>query len=80
MIYKLNKRFLKFSFNEENKSIDESMIFYYRTRDSKQRINNQLIQEGYKTLVLAEVYGYVVQFEPYISSCKERLPPLLNGD
>ena len=60
MINELNKRFLKFSFNWENKSIDEG----WGTHGSRQQINNKLIQVGYKIFVL-EAYGRVVQFKPY---------------
>ena len=49
----------------ESKSIDESMILYYGIHGSRQRIKNKSIQEGYKTWVLADPYGYVVQFEQY---------------
>ena len=42
------------------------MISYYRTHGSKKRINNKSIQEEYKIwVVVAEAYGYVVQFRPY---------------
>ena len=47
MINELNKKILKFSFNGENKSIDESMIPYYGTHGSRQQINNKPIQVGY---------------------------------
>ena len=60
VINELNKRFLKFSFNGENISMNESMIPYYRTHDSRQRINKKLIQVGYNIWVLAEAYGSVV--------------------
>ena len=35
VVNELNKRFLKFSFNRKNKSIDESMIPCYGTHDSR---------------------------------------------
>ena len=42
------------------------MISCCGTHGSRQRINNNLIQEECKILVLvAEVYGYVGQFRPY---------------
>ena len=42
------------------------MITYYWTHGSSQRINNKTIQGEYKIWVLiAEAYGYVVQFRPY---------------
>ena len=47
MINELNKKILKFSFNGENKSIEESMIPYYGTHGSRQQINNKPIQEGH---------------------------------
>ena len=65
VINELNKRYLKFSFNEDYKSIGESMIPYYRTHGIRQRINNKPIRVGYNIWVLAEAYGYAVQFEPY---------------
>ena len=58
-------RDLKFSFNEENKSIDKSMIPYYGTHSGRQRIKKKPIRVGYSIWVLAEAYGYVVQFKPY---------------
>jgi len=61
----LNKKFLEFSFNGENKSIDESMVPYFGTHGSRQRINNKPVRVGYKIWVMAEQYGYVVQFDPY---------------
>ena len=67
MINELNKRFLKFSFSCENKSIDKG----WGTHGSRQRINNKLIQVGYKMLVL-EAYGRVVQFKPYQGVTKEK--------
>ena len=39
MINELNKKYLKFSSNWENKPIVESMISYYGTPDSSQQIN-----------------------------------------
>ncbi len=41
------------------------MIPYYGRHGSKQRIQNKPIRSGYKVWVLAEVLGYVVQFDPY---------------
>ena len=42
------------------------MIPCYGTHGSRQRINNKSIQDDYKIWVLvAEAYGYVIQFEPY---------------
>ena len=35
LINELNKRFIKYSFNGENKSIEESMIPYYGTHGSR---------------------------------------------
>ena len=60
MIIELNKRFLKFTFNGENKSIDQSMISYYANHGSRQRINNKPIRVEYNIWVFAEAYGYVV--------------------
>ena len=61
----LNKSFLKFTFNGENKSIDQSMISYFANHSSRQRINNKPVAMGFNIWVLAEAYGYLVQFEPY---------------
>ena len=42
------------------------MVPFYGTYGSRQRINNKSIQEEYKIWVLvAEPYGYVVQFRSY---------------
>ena len=72
MIKGLNNKFLKHSFNDENKSIDESMISYFGTHGSRPRINNKPICVGYKFWVLAEAYGYVIQFEPYQNAKVDR--------
>ena len=41
VINEVNKRLLKLFFNEENKTIDESMIPYYGTHSSWQQINKK---------------------------------------
>ena len=47
------------------------MIPCYGTHGSRQRINNNLIQEEYKICVLVvESYGYIVQFRLYQSEKK----------
>ena len=49
------------------------MVPYYGTHDSRKRINSKLIQEEYKIWVLiAEAYGYVVQFNSYQSAKKQK--------
>ena len=58
---------LKFTFNEEKKSIDQSMIIYFANYSSRQQMNNKPSRVGCKIWVLAEAYGYVVQFERYQS-------------
>ena len=63
VINELNRRFLKFSFNGENKSIDESMIPYDGSHGRRQQINNKPIRAGYNIWVIAEAFGYVFQFE-----------------
>ena len=68
MIKDLSKIFLKHSFNGEDKPIDESMIPYFDTHGSRQRINNKPIRIAYKFGVLAEAYCYVIQFELYQSA------------
>ena len=81
VINELSKNILKFSFNEENKSIDESMISCYGTHGSRQRINNKPIWLGYNIWILVEGHGYVVQFEPYQGVKKRnQAAPLLNGE
>ena len=60
VIIELNKKFLKFTFNGENKSIDQSMISYYANHDSRQRINSKPIRVEYNIWVFAEAYGCVV--------------------
>ena len=57
------------------------MITYFANDSSRQRIYNKPNRVGCKIWLLAEAYGYVVQFEPYQGVKKEkRFPPLLNGD
>ena len=63
MSYELNKILLKFFLIGGNKSIDESMIPYYATNGSRQRISNKPIRVGYNIWVLTETYDYVVQFK-----------------
>ena len=68
MINDLNKRLLKllkFTFNWENKPVDQSMISYYATHGSRLRKNNKPIRVGCNIWVIAEAYDYVIQFEPY---------------
>ena len=64
MINELNKRFLKFSLNDENKSIER--IYYSLLANSWlwQIINNKPNRVGYNIWVPTEAYGYVAQFEP----------------
>ena len=64
-ISELIRRLLKFSFNGEDKSIDESMILYYGTHGSRQRINNKPVRVRYYIWVLTKSDNYVFQFEPY---------------
>ena len=40
------------------------MISFSGTRGSRQRINDKPVRMGYNIWLLAEAYGYVVQFEP----------------
>ena len=71
-ISELIRRLLKFSFNGENKSIDEYMISYYGTHGSRQRINNKPVRVGYNIWVLTKAYDYVFQFEPYQGVTKDK--------
>ena len=64
-ISELIRRLLKFSFNGENNSINESMIPYYGTHGSRQQINKKPVRLEYDILVLTKAYDYVFQFEPY---------------
>ena len=48
VIKDLNNKILKHSLNSQNKSIDESMIPYFGTHGSRQRINIKPIRTGYK--------------------------------
>ena len=50
VIKELNKRFLKFSVNGENKSVDESMIPYYGTCNSRQQNKQQGNSSGIQHL------------------------------
>ena len=59
MIKDLNNKILKHSFKGENKSINESMIPYFGTNGSRQRINNKPTRVGYKFRVLADAYAKV---------------------
>ena len=57
------------------------MITCFANHSSRQLINNKSNRVRCKIWVLAEAYGYVVQFKPYQGVKKgKRLPPLLNGD
>ena len=72
MINELNKRFSKFTFNVENKSIDQSMISYFVNHGTRQRINNKKIGVGHSIWVLPETSsGSVVQFKSYKGVKKE---------
>ena len=71
----INQKCLECFLNEEELSIDESMLPYYGRHSSKQRIVGKPVRMGYKMWVLASSIGYVVQFEPYqgaktAGSCK----------
>ena len=80
MATELNKNLLKFSFKEENKSIDKSMISYYVTHVIRQRIDNKPTGVGFNIWPFLEVYGCVVQFEPYQGVKKEnQAASVLNG-
>ena len=50
--------------NGENKSIHQSKISCYANHGSRQRVRSKSIRIGYNIWVLADAYGYVVQFEP----------------
>ena len=65
MINELNKRCLNFTFNDEKKSIDQSMITYFANHSSKKRLNNKPNRLGCKIWVLAEACSCVVQFKSY---------------
>ena len=61
---------LQFSFNGENKSINESMIPYYGTHGKSQRINDKSIRMGYDIWVLAKPYDD--SLVRTTARCKER--------
>ena len=61
----INEKCLQLFLNDEQFSVDESMLPYYGTHSSKQRIVGKPIRMGYKMWVLASSDGYVVQFDPY---------------
>ena len=65
MINELKKRFLKFSLNEDNKSIRRIYGSLLANSWLEQIIKSKPIRVGYNIWVLAEAYGYVAQFEPY---------------
>ena len=61
VISELNKKFLKFSFNGENRFINEFINLYYGTHGSRQPRNSKIkwdIKSG-----SLQFYDYVVQFE-----------------
>jgi len=66
----INDKYLEYYLNDEDLSIDESMLPYYRRHSSKHRIVGKPITMGYKMWVLAPSDGYVVQFEPYQAANK----------
>ena len=61
----LNLRFGQYFPNEQNLSIDESMIPYYGKNSLKQHIKGKPIRFGYKQWVLATPLGYACHLEPY---------------
>lgn len=78
MYNSLNARFLNFFPNEQNLSIDESMVPYYGRHSSKQFIRGKPIRFGYKLWVMATTLGYIVQIDPYqgnkarMNTCKSK--------
>ena len=74
VINESNKRFLKFSFNRENKSIDESMIPCYGTYDSRRRINKKPIRVANKIYfwwnaylqLLVIIYLWITISHPFV--------------
>ena len=61
----MNEKCLQYFLNQEELSVDESMLPYYGRHSGKQRIIGKPVRMGYKMWVLATSDGYVVQFEPY---------------
>ncbi|CAG4962968.1 unnamed protein product [Parnassius apollo] len=64
----LNKIFTEMAPLEENYSIDEAMVRYYGRHSCKQFIRGKPIRWGYKLWVGATRLGYVIWFDPYLTS------------
>ena len=66
------KPFLNIHLMVKQRLIDKSMVPYFGTHGSRQRINNKPIHVGYKVWLLAEAYGYAIQVQPYqgAKNCK----------
>ena len=62
MIY---ERCLQYCPDCDDLSVDESTTPYYGGNCSKQHTKNKPVRVGYKMWVLAESFGYIVQFDPY---------------
>ena len=48
------------------------MIYSFPNHGTRQRINNKPIRVGHSIWILAEAYGYLVQFETYQGVKKEK--------
>ena len=51
--------------NSEDLSVDESILLYCGRNNSKQQIQNKCVRSRFEMWVLAELLGYVVNFDPY---------------
>ncbi|KAL8575850.1 hypothetical protein ACOMHN_014855 [Nucella lapillus] len=61
----INERCLLYFPEQQNLSIDESMVPYFGHHSTKQFIRGKPIRFGFKLWTLADPLGYIVQFEPY---------------
>ncbi|GFT14490.1 DDE_Tnp_1_7 domain-containing protein [Nephila pilipes] len=60
----LNERFLTYFPNEQQLSIDESIVPYFGHHECKQSIKGKLVRFGCKVWCLNTKLGYLIQFEP----------------
>lgn len=73
----LNQKWMQFSPNFPEVSIDESMIPYYDHHSTKQHIHGKPIRFGYKCWYMATRLGYVIQAEPYQGASTGNTNPTL---
>ncbi|KAK3784686.1 hypothetical protein RRG08_012141 [Elysia crispata] len=61
----MNEQFQKYFQQEENLSVDESMIPYFGRHSAKQFIKGKPIRYGYKVWILTTSLGYAINLIPY---------------